>query len=102
MEEGMDRFSPCVYILSSKPRGVLYTGVTSNLVFRVWQHKHKLVPGFTTKYNADRLVWFELHGDIEAAIVREKQIKRWKRAWKIALIEASNPQWQDRFEEISG
>ncbi len=97
----MDEFSPCVYILASKPRGVLYTGVTSNPRCRIWQHRHKLVSGFSRKYNTDRLVWFELHVDIYSAITREKQIKKWKRNWKIELIESVNPGWNDRFEEIS-
>ena len=96
----MDHFNPAVYILASKTQGVLYTGVTSNLPQRIWQHKHKLVDGFSRKYNVDRLVWFELHTDMLAAIDREKQIKKWNRAWKIELIESSNPDWEDRYSEI--
>jgi len=92
--------NPAVYILASKYRGVLYTGVTSNLPQRIWQHKQKLVDGFCRQYNVDRLAWFELHVDIYAAIVREKQIKKWKRAWKIELIEANNPAWDDLYETI--
>jgi putative endonuclease len=98
----MDHHNPAVYILASKYQGVLYIGVTSNLPQRIWQHKHKLVDGFSRQYNASRLVWFELHVEMYAAITREKQIKKWNRAWKIELIEADNPDWNDRFEEILG
>ena len=98
----MDHFKPAVYILASKYQGVLYTGVTSNLPHRIWQHKHKLVDGFSRKYSANRLVWFELHVEMYAAITREKQIKKWNRAWKIELIETDNPNWNDRMEEILG
>ena len=98
----MDHFKPAVYILASKYQGVLYTGVTSNLQQRIWQHKHKLVDGFSRQYNVDRLVWFELHVEMYAAITREKQIKKWNRAWKVELLEASNPDWNDRFDEILG
>ena len=90
-----------VYLLSSKPHGTLYAGVTSNLIKRVWEHKTKAVPGFASQYSVDRLVWFEFHEDWEAAIRREKQIKEWKRAWKIELIEKSNPQWVDLFVELT-
>jgi putative endonuclease len=83
-----------VYILSSQS-GVLYTGVTANLERRIWQHKRKENPGFTRKYNVKKLVWFEAHGGARSAIAREKQIKGWLRAKKIALIEANNPQWDD-------
>lgn len=84
-----------VYLLSSKPFGTLYAGVTSDLPKRMWEHKNKVVPGFTAKYGVDKLVWYEPHDDWEAAFRREKQIKQWKRAWKIQLIEASNPDWVD-------
>lgn len=84
-----------VYLLASKPHGILYAGVTSNLTQRVWQHKSKAVCGFTSKYSVDRLVWYECHVSAEAAIRREKQIKEWKRAWKIQLIEADNSDWVD-------
>ena len=86
-----------VYLLASQPQGTLYVGVTSELAQRVWQHKSKAVPGFTSKYGVDRLVWFEPHELCELAIRREKQIKEWKRAWKIQLIEADNPHWADLF-----
>ena len=89
-----------VYLLASQPQGTLYVGVTSDLVRRVWQHKSKAVPGFTSKYGVDRLVWFEPHQLWESAIGREKQIKGWKRAWKIQLIEADNPHWADLFSSL--
>jgi putative endonuclease len=90
-----------VYILASKRNGVLYIGVTSNLAQRVWQHKNKMVEGFTLTYNVDRLVHCESFADAESAITREKQLKRWKRAWKIRLIEEGNPGWKDLWEEIT-
>ena len=90
-----------VYLLASRAYGTLYVGVTSNLVQRVWQHKSKAVPSFTSKYGADRLVWFEAQASPDAAIWREKQIKKWKRAWKIQLIEADNPQWVDLYQGLS-
>jgi putative endonuclease len=80
-----------VYLLASKPYGTLYVGVTTNLAQRVWEHKSKAVPGFTAKYGVDSLVWFEQHEDWESAIRREKQIKEWKRNWKIELIETGIP-----------
>jgi putative endonuclease len=98
----MDHFNPAVYILASRYQGVLYIGVTSNLPQRIWQHKHKLVDGFSRQYNVDRLAWFELHEEIYASITREKQIKKWNRAWKIELIEAANPDWKGLFEQILG
>lgn len=91
---------PCVYILASRRNGTLYTGVTSNLVQRIWQHKNDLVDGFTKKYNVHTLVWYELHDHMEPAIAREKTIKEWKRAWKLELIEAANPQWLDLYDLI--
>jgi putative endonuclease len=84
----------CVYIMSNKSR-TLYTGVTNDLERRVYEHKKKLVPGFTAKYKIDRLVYYEVTQDINAAISREKQIKGWLRAKKIALIESANPDWRD-------
>jgi len=80
-----------VYMLASKQNGVLYVGVTSNLVKRVWEHRSRFLTGFTHRYNVTRLVWFEVHNEPLAAITREKQIKAWKRAWKIELIETCNP-----------
>ena len=89
-----------VYLLSSRPNGTLYTGSTRDLIRRVWEHKQKAVPGFTTKYGVDRLVWYERHESLEAAFARERQIKNWKRLWKIQLIEADNPQWTDLYPSI--
>ena len=98
----MHHHKPSVYILASKYQGVLYIGVTSNLPQRIWQHKHKLVGGFSRQFNVDCLVWFELHEEMYAAITREKQIKKWNRAWKVELIEADNPDWSDQYEGILG
>ena len=86
---------PTVYILASHRNGTLYTGVTSNLPARIWQHKNDMVEGFTKKYGVHTLVYYEVHEDMQSAINREKQIKRWKRAWKLALIEKQNPTWRD-------
>lgn len=83
---------PCVYILASAPRGTLYVGVTSNLPARIWQHKNEVMDGFTKKYRIHTLVWHEVHGVMESAILREKAIKAWKRGWKLELIEKANPQ----------
>lgn len=91
---------PCVYLLASRRNGTLYVGVTSNLVQRVWQHRNHLVEGFTKRYGVSRLVWFELHETMASAIRREKAIKEWKRAWKIQLIEETNPEWVDLFESL--
>ena len=91
---------PAVYILTNKRNGTLYTGVTSNLNKRVWEHKNHLVEGFSKRCATDMLVYFEIHEDMLVAITREKQIKRWKREWKIRLIEAVNPYWRDLYSEI--
>lgn len=91
---------PCVYILASKRNGTLYTGVTSDLIARIWQHKQNLVEGFTKKYHVHALVWYEVHEEISAAIAREKAIKKWNRAWKIEMIEKANPEWRDLYDEI--
>ena len=85
----------CVYILCSEPYGTLYIGVTSDLVARLWQHRSGEVKGFTSRYGVHRLVSFELFGTMVDAIVREKQLKRWHRQWKINLIESENPDWHD-------
>lgn len=92
--------TPCVYILASKPNGTLYIGVTSNLTQRVWQHKNDLVEGFTKRYGVHRLVWYEVHESMESAITREKMLKRWKRAWKIELIDKDNPTWSDLYNKL--
>jgi putative endonuclease len=89
-----------VYILASKRNGTLYIGVTSDLVQRVWQHKNKSADGFTKKYNVRRLVYYEAHSEAENAIIREKQMKKWRRSWKIELIEERNPGWKDLYEDI--
>ena len=91
---------PCVYILASKQNGTLYVGVTSNLVRRVWEHKNDVVKGFTKLHGVHELVWYEVHESMEGAISREKDIKRWKRAWKIRLIERENQNWSDLYDEI--
>jgi len=93
---------PCVYILTNKRNGTLYTGVTSNLIQRVYQHKEKLADGFTKKYNLNILVWYEVHEIMETAIIREKKIKEWQRKWKLELIEKQNPEWSDLYNEILG
>ncbi len=93
---------PCVYILASRKNGTLYTGVTSNLVQRIWQHKNDQVDGFTKTYGVHTLVWYEQHETLESAIAREKAIKEWKRAWKLELIESGNPQWRDLYDDIVG
>ena len=88
---------PCVYILASRPNGTLYVGVTSNLLKRVGEHQHHVVPGFTQKYHVSLLVWYEMHLTMVSAIQREKNLKRWNRAWKIRLITQANPTWQDLY-----
>lgn len=93
---------PAVYILASRRNGTLYIGVTSDLVKRSWEHKNDVVGGFTARYNVHTLVYYELVDDMEAAILREKQLKKWRRAWKIELIERSNPDWKDLWPEIVG
>jgi putative endonuclease len=90
-----------VYILASKRNGTLYTGVTSNLIKRIWQHKNDLVEGFSKKYKVKNLVYYEVHTNAESAITREKRIKKWRRAWKLSLIEEKNPEWEDLYAEIS-
>jgi putative endonuclease len=89
-----------VYLLASRKHGTLYIGVTNDLVCRVYEHKSKIVGGFTAEYAVTRLVWFEVHQDVTAAILREKQIKKWRRDWKIALIEHDNPDWLDLWETV--
>ena len=87
----------CVYLLASDRNGTLYVGVTSNLVKRIWEHKEGVIPGFTSEYSVHKLVWYEQHESAESAITREKRIKRWNRAWKIKLIEETNPYWNDLY-----
>ncbi len=89
-----------VYILASKRNGTLYIGVTSDLNGRVWQHQNEIVGGFTSKYHVHKLVYYEVCADIRGAIIREKQLKEWKRAWKLELIENFNPSWRDLYEDL--
>ena len=91
---------PHVYILANKRNGTLYTGVTSNLPQRIWQHKNDLVEGFTKRYGVHTLVWYETHETMESAMTREKALKEWKRAWKLRLIEANNPTWRDLYQDV--
>jgi len=91
---------PAVYILASKRNGTLYIGVTIDLIKRVWEHKNGFVDGFTKRHNVHLLVYYELHTTMQAAIAREKKLKKWNRAWKINLIEASNPAWCDLYQDI--
>jgi len=96
----MNERQPAVYILASNRNGTLYIGVTSDLVQRIWEHKHDVVPGFTRRYGVHRLVYFEVWGSIADATEREIQLKKWNRAWKIQLIESVNPEWRDLWEEL--
>ena len=91
---------PCVYLLASGYNGTLYVGVTSDLIKRVYQHKNNLVEGFTKRYNVHNLVWYELHEQMESAILREKQIKKWDRKAKIGLIQKANSSWRDLWDEL--
>ena len=91
---------PAVYILASKRNGTLYIGVTSDLVKRVWEHKNDVAGGFTKRYRVHQLVWYELHENMESAILREKRLKDWKRSWKLNLIESMNPDWHDLYDSI--
>jgi putative endonuclease len=90
-----------VYILASRIGGTLYVGVTSDLVKRVYQHREKLAKGFTQRYGVNRLVYYEAFGEVSAAIQREKQMKRWNRAWKVQLIEEKNPNWDDLYPSVA-
>lgn len=91
---------PFVYMLASKPNGTLYLGSAVHLARRIEQHKLRSVPGFTAKYGVDRLVWYEFHEALEGALLRERQLKKWKRDWKISLIEHDNPHWIDLFPTL--
>ncbi|WP_432259286.1 GIY-YIG nuclease family protein [Cupriavidus sp. TMH.W2] len=90
-----------VYLLASDRNGTLYLGVTSDLIRRVWEHKNDFVKGFSQKHGVHRLVWFETHESADAAITREKQIKKWNRSWKVRLIEGMNPYWNDLYPTIA-
>ena len=89
-----------IYIMTNKPNGVLYIGVTSSLENRIYQHKNNLIPGFTSKYQLHNLVYYEVFNDIRDAITREKQLKNWRRIWKVGLIEKENPEWIDLYDKI--
>ena len=89
-----------VYLLASRKHGTLYVGKSNDLVRRVYEHKAKAVPGFTSRYGVNRLVWFERYEDPVSAITREKDIKKWQRDWKIRLIEKHNPDWLDRYDMV--
>jgi putative endonuclease len=89
-----------IYILSSKRNGTLYIGVTSNLKKRIYEHKEKIIEGFTKKYSVDKLVYYESTSDADRPILREKQMKKWKRVWKIKLIESINPEWKDLYDKV--
>ena len=91
---------PAIYILTNQRNGTLYTGVTSDLIKRVFQHKNDFIPGFTKKYQTHLLVYNEVHETMVSAIIREKQLKNWQRAWKIKLIEKQNPYWKDLYNSL--
>jgi putative endonuclease len=93
-----ENFTPCVYFLASGQEGYLYIGVTSDLKQRIYQHKAKVFSqSYTARHGIDRLVWYEQHGDMEHAILREKKLKRWPRAWKFSLVKEKNPNWDDLY-----
>ena len=92
--------TPAVYMLTNKYHGTIYIGFTTNITTRIYQHKYKMSRGFSSKYNPNKLIYFELHKSIYSAITREKQLKNWKRQWKIELIEQTNPSWNDLYHEI--
>jgi putative endonuclease len=98
----MSEKSPAIYILASRRNGTLYIGVTSDLDGRISEHKQDIVPGFTSKYGVHVLVHVEQFDTMEGAIRREKQLKKWPRQWKLALIESNNPAWRDLYSELSG
>ena len=90
-----------VYIVASRRNGTLYIGMTDDLVKRIWQHRNGVVPGFTKKYQVKILVWYEVHETRESALTRERQMKRWNRAWKLQIIEQMNPSWRDLWDDIT-
>lgn len=92
---------PCVYMLASRRNGTLYLGVTTNLAQRVWEHRNGIGSAFARKYGVAMLVWYETHEEISVAIAREKAMKKWRRAWKLALIEQMNPDWRDLYETLN-
>jgi putative endonuclease len=90
-----------VYILASRRNGTLYIGMTDNLIQRVWMHRNGVLPGFTKRYGVKALVWYEQHESREAALTRERQLKKWNRAWKLQIIEQMNPTWSDLYEGLA-
>lgn len=90
----------CVYVLASKRNGTLYIGITNDLVRRIYEHKNDMIEGFTKKYRVHRLVYYEEFNNINDAITREKRMKKWKRRWKVELVESVNPKWRDLYEEL--
>ena len=90
-----------VYILASERNGTLYVGMTDDLLKRIWQHRNDVIPGFTQRYNVKMLVWYELHESRDSAFLRERRLKKWKRDWKLALVEQENPAWRDLWTEIA-
>jgi len=90
-----------VYIVASERNGTIYIGMTDDLARRIWEHREKINPGFTAKYGCDKLVWYELHETREIAFTRERQLKEWRRSWKLMLIEADNPTWRDLYETLN-
>jgi len=90
-----------VYLLASRKDGALYIGVTNDLIRRTFEHRSKIIKGFTSRYNITKLVWFEIYDDPVSAISREKELKKWRRSWKVALIEQENPNWNDLYESIT-
>ena len=97
----IDRKIPCVYILTNKPHGTLYIGVTSDLPARIWTHKQKLIEGFAKRHDLDRLVWYETHDTMEEAILKEKRMKKWNRRWKVDLVRQMNPRWRDLCDDLA-
>ena len=93
---------PAVYLLATGKRGTLYIGVTSNLLARTWQHREHMVEGFTKRYDVTKLVWYESHGTMDTAILREKKLKKWNREWKLRLVQEFNPEWRDLWDDIVG
>ncbi|MDE2986553.1 MAG: GIY-YIG nuclease family protein [Chloroflexota bacterium] len=93
--------TPSVYIITDQPKGTLYIGVTSDLPGRIWTHTQRSIPGFASRYGLDQLVWHEYHEDMESAILREKQLKKWNRAWKLRLVHEANPTWRDLYEDLA-
>ena len=96
----MDIKQPAVYFVTNRKGGSIYTGVTSNLIKRIYEHKHKLVEGYTKKYNCDKLVYYEIYDDMYEAIKREKRLKNYLREWKVELIEKGNPEWKDLYDSL--